>query len=72
MKQTTTTLSLNDFRQTDTCSDCIERNDVDVTGRPRKGRYHRIRHCEGCGGSARAPRVKFDAAAWWVSKRAEL
>lgn len=75
MKQTSPTLSLKDFRQTDTCPDCIERNDVDLTGRPRKGRHHRINQCAGCApyeGIARIPRVKFDAVQWLATKQAEL
>lgn len=45
-------------RLTDTCPDCIERGDVDLLGRPRKGRHGRIRICLGCRGSARVTRPK--------------
>ena len=68
-------LSLEDFRQTETCPDCIERNDVDITGRPRKGRHLRIAQCSGCWvgdkkrGDGRVFRQKVDLVAWWVSKR---
>ena len=77
MKQTSSTLSVKDFQQTETCPDCIERNDVDLTGRPRKGRHHRIAQCAGCWvdgkkrGDGRVPRAKVDLIAWWVSKRGE-
>jgi hypothetical protein len=63
------TLSVSDFRQTETCSDCIERGDVDLLGRIRKGRAGRVRSCMGCNGTARVPRAKLDAVAWWVANR---
>lgn len=56
-------------RQTDTCPDCIARDDVDLIGRPRRGRAGRIRICMGCGGHARVRREKPDVISWYVSLR---
>lgn len=59
--------TVSEFRQTDTCPDCIARDDVDLIGRPRRGKHHRIRHCLGCKGSARVQRERVDKVAWFVS-----
>lgn len=72
-------LSASDFRQTDTCSDCIERDDVDLLGRVRRGREGRVADCSGCGvdsgkrkGTGRQQRVKTDVVAWWVANKARV
>lgn len=64
-------LTASAFRQTETCPDCIARDDVDLLGRPRKGRHGRIRSCMGCRGAARVriPIERVDIVAWWVSQR---
>lgn len=67
-------LSASDFRQTETCSDCIERDDVDLLGRVRRGREGRVADCAGCGkdsgkrkGTGRQRSQKVDIVSWWVS-----
>ena len=62
-------LSASDFRQTDTCSDCIERDDVDLLGRVRHGHYGRVGDCLGCGGNGRVLRTKVEIVAWWVANK---
>ena len=55
-------------RKTETCPDCIARDDVDLLGRPRRGRAGRIRVCMGCAGTARIPRERnVEIRPWWVS-----
>lgn len=65
-------LSASDFRQSDTCGDCIDRDDVDLLGRVRHGRYGRVADCAGCGGSGRVLRSKTDIVSWWVSNKQRL
>jgi hypothetical protein len=65
-------LSASSFRQSETCPDCIERDDVDLLGRVRHGRYARVVDCLGCGGTGRVSRQKVDITAWWVSNRERL
>lgn len=65
-------LSTSDFSQTDTCSDCIERGDVDLLGRVLHPRRGRVARCMGCGGTGRVLRTKTDIVAWWVSNRERL
>lgn len=65
-------LSTTDFAQTETCSDCIERGDVDLLGRVLRGREGRVSRCMGCGGSGRVLKTKTDIVAWWVSNRQRI
>jgi len=60
--------SASDFRQTDTCSDCIERDDVDLLGRVRRGREGRVDACAGCR-NGRVRRGKVEIVSWWVANR---
>lgn len=54
-------------RQTDVCPDCIIRDDVDLLGRVRRGRYLSVRRCMGCRGTTRVPKEKVDVVSWFVS-----
>lgn len=54
-------------RKTEVCPDCIARDDVDLLGRPRRGRAGRIRECMGCKGTARVPREKTIHISRWTS-----
>ena len=69
----------SDFRQTEICSDCLERDDVDLLGRVPHDRAASVADCLGCGeeqgrrrGNGRQRRGKVEIVSWWVSNRERL
>jgi hypothetical protein len=59
--------SVSSLRQTQVCSDCIERDDIHIAGYPLPGRRGRVRHCMGCGGTGRQRTDRVDVISWFVS-----
>lgn len=67
------------FRQTEICSDCLERGDVDLIGRVPHDRVPSVADCAGCGveqgrkrGNGRQTRARVEVVSWWVSNRERL